>query len=442
LTKGDKSLKNDQLNRLYTEAIIEARKTKPDGKRIIPRVGAVLADESGEVFLKAHRGMTDPRRHCEYELLNQIEKDKINVDNAVLFVTLEPCTVRGEDKTPCANRIIDSGIKKVYIGMLDPNPLICGKGERFLRRNNIAVERFPDKFVRELENINKEFIAQYEDQTLDPESWFIKKNIRELVKDSLERNSLKISFMPAGDNTINDVISACIFMNPEINHEIIKNMVVDAVGDAFDTKYLERNMKGDARGYDIKKWVSEFSSLLDKYHVDSCTNLKTVVVGIGNGAEGHHLGYEDIENLIFVDIARKSLERAHTHFPHAEIYHTSAQKMSKIPTASIDLYISLMTYQSSYFNIDKALSEACRVINHSGIIIISIPAGYMKKINGTKIYIPGLVEDMSKKVNRDRPHEIIQHIRKKLEGLSFTSININTTLSEIYIVARKTPLSK
>ena len=55
-----------------------------------------------------------------------------------LYVTLEPCTHFGKTP-PCVDRIIKSGIKEVFIGMIDPNPLNNGRGVEMLRQHRIKV---------------------------------------------------------------------------------------------------------------------------------------------------------------------------------------------------------------------------------------------------------------------------------------------------------------
>jgi diaminohydroxyphosphoribosylaminopyrimidine deaminase/5-amino-6-(5-phosphoribosylamino)uracil reductase len=57
---------------------------------------------------------------------------------ATLYVTLEPCAT-WQKTPPCAPHIKKKGIREVVIGCLDPNPLNCGKGVRFLRKNGIVV---------------------------------------------------------------------------------------------------------------------------------------------------------------------------------------------------------------------------------------------------------------------------------------------------------------
>ena len=55
-----------------------------------------------------------------------------------MYVTLEPCSHYGKTP-PCANAIIEKGIKKVVIAAEDPNPEVSGKGIKLLRENGVEV---------------------------------------------------------------------------------------------------------------------------------------------------------------------------------------------------------------------------------------------------------------------------------------------------------------
>src|SRR5437899_1514809 len=76
-----------------------------------PAVGAVLALD-GEVISSGYRGKTGDGEHAEYGVLKDLQEVPTG---AVLYTTLEPCTLRGPDKTPCARWIFKKSIKKVVI---------------------------------------------------------------------------------------------------------------------------------------------------------------------------------------------------------------------------------------------------------------------------------------------------------------------------------------
>ncbi len=146
---------------LMIESIEEAKKSKAEDSRPHPKVGAILADANGKILYRSHRGEEVGGGHAEFHIFEKAKKDNCDLRDATLFVTLEPCTRRGKDKIPCAVRVAESGIKKIVIGTLDPNPHITGRGEIYLSFQNIEVDRFPGELARQLQKLNEAFFEQY-----------------------------------------------------------------------------------------------------------------------------------------------------------------------------------------------------------------------------------------------------------------------------------------
>ena len=158
--KFEIKMDRSRIEELMELSIEEALKSVDEDERVHPKVGAVLCDASGEVLLTAFRGKRNKGDHCEYSLLMEAEERGIDCHDTVLFVTLEPCTTRGPNKTPCAERIVNAGIPMVFIGSLDPNDDIRGKGELFLR-DHAEVDRYPSRFIIKLREINRAFENQH-----------------------------------------------------------------------------------------------------------------------------------------------------------------------------------------------------------------------------------------------------------------------------------------
>jgi pyrimidine deaminase RibD-like protein len=150
-----------RISELMEEAILEARKAKHEDERPHPLVGAILADEDGKIILRAHRGENNDGGHAEYTLIKKADDAKVDLRNKTLFVTLEPCTRRGVGKVPCAVRVVESQIRRVFIGMLDPNPAIAGRGELFLFTRGVEVERFPYSLMKRLFEMNESFVNEH-----------------------------------------------------------------------------------------------------------------------------------------------------------------------------------------------------------------------------------------------------------------------------------------
>lgn len=99
-----------------------------------PRVGCVIVKNGLIVGQGAH--LKYGEAHAEINALNSLTTSPLNAE---LFVTLEPCSHYGKTP-PCVEAIIKAKIKKVYIGTLDPNPLVAGRGVKLLQDAKIEVE--------------------------------------------------------------------------------------------------------------------------------------------------------------------------------------------------------------------------------------------------------------------------------------------------------------
>lgn len=102
-----------------------------------PSVGAVVVDPAtGEVIA---RGWTQPggRPHAETEALRRAGA---RARGATMYVTLEPCSHYGKTP-PCARAIIEAGVSRAVVGILDPDPRVAGRGIDMLRAAGIDVRR-------------------------------------------------------------------------------------------------------------------------------------------------------------------------------------------------------------------------------------------------------------------------------------------------------------
>ena len=148
---------------LMLRAIDLAKKCVSEPGKISPKVGAVLARE-GIILGEAFRGELKAGEHAEYTLLEGKLSNEI-IAGATLFTTLEPCTTRNHPKIPCADRIADRKIAKVYIGTLDRNEDIRGRGEFRLTDAGIQIARFDPDLMPIVEELNREFIRDIRQRT-------------------------------------------------------------------------------------------------------------------------------------------------------------------------------------------------------------------------------------------------------------------------------------
>ena len=118
-----------------------------------PMVGCVIISEDGELIGKGYHKKFG-EAHAEVNAVESV-KDKESLQNATVYVTLEPCSHHGKTP-PCAHMLAKLPIKKVVVAMKDPNPSVDGKGILHLRNKGIEVETGILK--EEAEQLNEFFI--------------------------------------------------------------------------------------------------------------------------------------------------------------------------------------------------------------------------------------------------------------------------------------------
>ena len=99
-----------------------------------PNVGTVVVAENGEV-VGTGTHTYDGLKHAEILALEQAGE---RARGATLYVNLEPCSHQGRT-APCVDAIIAAGIRRVIAGILDPNPLVSGRGFQRLREAGVSV---------------------------------------------------------------------------------------------------------------------------------------------------------------------------------------------------------------------------------------------------------------------------------------------------------------
>jgi diaminohydroxyphosphoribosylaminopyrimidine deaminase/5-amino-6-(5-phosphoribosylamino)uracil reductase len=115
-----------------------------------PLVGAVVAKEGEIVGEGYHQKYGGP--HAEVFALEQAGEKAQGAD---IYVTLEPCSHFGKTP-PCAQKVIDSGIKRAVVAVIDPNPEVAGRGVKMLREAGVEVE--VGLFKEKAEALNEVFL--------------------------------------------------------------------------------------------------------------------------------------------------------------------------------------------------------------------------------------------------------------------------------------------
>ena len=126
-----------------------------------PLVGCVIVDSDGRIISEGYH-QEYGHNHAERNALLRVETcHGTSLQNATLYVNLEPCSHYGKTP-PCADLIIEKGIRRVVCCNDDPNPLVAGRGFAKLEAAGIEVTRH----VLEVEGreLNRRFFTFMEQQ--------------------------------------------------------------------------------------------------------------------------------------------------------------------------------------------------------------------------------------------------------------------------------------
>jgi pyrimidine deaminase RibD-like protein len=128
----------------------------------IPKVGAVIV-AGGKAIGRGRRGTgkEGDDDHAELNAIRSVSaKDAPSLAGATLYTTLEPCTpdVRSKGEQCCSELIYQHKFKKVFVGILDPNRGVTGKGLLRLQESNVEVALFPHEFSQRIQAQNAVFI--------------------------------------------------------------------------------------------------------------------------------------------------------------------------------------------------------------------------------------------------------------------------------------------
>ena len=119
-----------------------------------PMVGCVVVKDGRIISEGYHEKYGE--FHAERNALTRCTEDTAGAD---LYVTLEPCCHQGKTP-PCTDIIIEKKIARVFVGSMDSNPLVAGKGVQILRNHGIYVETgILDAECRKLNEVFYHYIA-------------------------------------------------------------------------------------------------------------------------------------------------------------------------------------------------------------------------------------------------------------------------------------------
>ncbi len=149
-THESRSLASRAMDESYMKIALELAAKARGRTSPNPMAGAVIVKEGNIVGRGYHLQPGTP--HAEVNALNEAGK---KAKGGTLYVTLEPCCHYGRTG-PCTEAIIQAGVTKVVAAMIDPNPLVSGKG--FKRLRDAGIEVVCGVLENEARRLNEVFI--------------------------------------------------------------------------------------------------------------------------------------------------------------------------------------------------------------------------------------------------------------------------------------------
>jgi diaminohydroxyphosphoribosylaminopyrimidine deaminase/5-amino-6-(5-phosphoribosylamino)uracil reductase len=224
-----------------------------------------------------------------------------------LYVTLEPCiNYTGKKTASCVGAIIKAGIKKTYVGMMDPNPDINGKGIIELRKAGIEVIILDD-YHKEIKSLNEDFFKYIQTglpfvyakcaMTLDG---YIADKYGDSKWISCEESRCYVHKMRNRVDAVLVGVGTVLKDNPELNVRMVSKLkdpiriILDPHGRTTESSFVMADKgrtlfiikKGINKAFKIicdkhkKEWV-EFDTQIDSQSGKDNFNLKEVITHLG-----------------------------------------------------------------------------------------------------------------------------------------------------------------
>jgi Methylase involved in ubiquinone/menaquinone biosynthesis len=385
-------------------------------------VGVVLVSEYNELICAAHSG-EDGIESWYSVLLNKILKLKISKVHSV-YITINKLSTTYSFELIELLKEVD--VEEVYIGLPDPVLTSYLYDDPVITFNHLY--RYPDELQRRILERNIHIFADSK-QSIKHSHYYFENRISNLVKEKLTSKGYIVSKNEINVNKRESSLASLLSNRHKIEYSEVIRDVRNAISEAFNDKYATYNYSDDTRSLDLN-WKETFMAFYKRSSARPMSDINILNVGVGSGHEARAL-FSNCTSITFADIAQDGLQKIKTQIPASKTIVTSADNLSSINDRSQDLYVSLRTYNSSFFDINKAISEAHRVLKSSAVIIVSVANGFL--CSELRSIIPGLLIPGTEFVDIYRGIGTIKEMYTEFLKAGFKNIQIFPTNTEIYL---------
>ncbi|MFK0244497.1 methyltransferase domain-containing protein [Amycolatopsis azurea] len=388
------------------------------------RVGVALVSEQYELICSAFEG--EVRGTSWYHALRTRITELGTTRAHSVYLTIN--TLSANQSFELAELLEEVCIDRVYIGLPDPALTSYLDSDPITSRGQ--VQRFPDDLQREILEQNRRFYTASE-QNIGCNTHYSTHRISEAVSTGLRSRGFALSLDDINANRGRLSLATLICEKYGVEDIEADRAVNETLSEAFDTKYGTYDYAHDARSAN-SGWTDEFMSVYKKSSTRSLSAVNILNVGVGAGHEAVAL-FSDCPQITFIDIAESGLATIGGCIPSSRTVVSSAEDLSALPENSYDLYVSLRTYNSSFFDTSTAASQARRVLKPGAAIIISVANGFLYTRRGS--VVPGLILPGTDFVDLYRGMDTVNLIGADLGHSGFTDVQVLSTSTEIYLSA-------
>ncbi|KAJ2302548.1 hypothetical protein IWW55_003365 [Coemansia sp. RSA 2706] len=116
-------------------------------------VGALITDQNGTVLSTGYSRQLPGNTHAEQCALQAIDPET-DLTGTIMYTTMEPCSKRLSGNLPCVQRILNAGIKKVFVGVCEPPNFVQCTGVSELKQHGVEVVHV-DEVEEECQKLNR-----------------------------------------------------------------------------------------------------------------------------------------------------------------------------------------------------------------------------------------------------------------------------------------------
>lgn len=266
--------------------------------------------------------------------------------------------------------------------------------------------------------------------------WY-KESIKKLIETKLAELDLPLAYRReiSFDENLKLWRSSVEARHPEILHKITK-----AREEAFNIKYGHYDYEKDLREKYKDTWFLPIISILQNENFVNDKEFSVLGVASNNGLELNQIfkNYDKVK-LAVLDLSEVAIRSGQKLYRGTK-YISGNMEDCTIDKSSFDLYLNLRSIHSSGVDIRMTLAECYRILKPNGVAIISVSNGYLTPNEIRKdelVETKGMYDNRIEAFSTDKPYELINKIRVKLDNYGFRFIEIHTGETEIFIKAVK-----